>query len=101
MIKRLFLFFWVAVSVQGRDDADRRPKTRRDYLVEGLETTVPAFGAFEGDFYAGTISTDPADATAKQKEGGSLMFYYFEPTAPTHDDSLVLSRLFVRGRHVF
>ena len=80
--------------------------TKDDFLVKGLEAIVPAFGDFDGDLYAGTISTDPPhnhddddddDDDDKnnhhhhhQDEGGSFMFFFFDPRQPAISDSLVI-----------
>ena len=65
-------------------------KPSDDFLVEGLEEFVPAFGQFDGDFYSGIFSTDPPNTPEKDKEGGNLMFFLFAPDKPLFDDSLVI-----------
>lgn len=61
-------------------------KNKQDeYLVEGLEDVVPAFGSFEGKIYSGTISSQ-----SPPNDESYLMFFMFEPDNSTSPDALTI-----------
>ena len=67
-----------------------------DYLVEGLEETEPAFGAFQGDMYAGLIPIGDASSSSSSNSNnnnttrGELMFWLFAPHQPAVARSLTI-----------
>lgn len=65
--------------------------TLNDYLVRGLDKVEPAYQSFDGRMYAGLVPTEPpSNQESDASVSGKLMFWLFEPTAPTYDDTLVI-----------
>ena len=83
------LFLLPAVANSSRSHSSSKV-TSDDYLVEGIEEFIPAFSKFDGNFYSGTISTDPQEDSFQNAEGGSLMFFLFAPHKPVVTDSLIV-----------
>lgn len=70
-------------------------KPATDFLVTGLETVQPAYAQFEGDMYAGMMPVlEPHkpgdDESTHKKVVGEMMFWMFEPTTQSVDNTLVL-----------
>lgn len=63
-------------------------KTRADFEVKGLKDIEPAFESFQGEMYAGVLPI--AHPSTMKEDDGTYMFWLFEPTYPTVDDSLVI-----------
>ena len=66
-------------------EASLLPKAE-DLLVTGLEQIkgYEAFGKFNGHMYAGLLPMDNGNRT------GKIMFWLFEPTTQTFDNSMVM-----------
>jgi carboxypeptidase C (cathepsin A) len=73
--------------------------TKDDFLVRDLDKIEPVYKTFDGIMYAGLIPTTPfttlktnetTEKRKKKKKDGKLMFWLFEPIAPTYDNTLVI-----------
>jgi hypothetical protein len=97
-ITLFLLLFLLLLLHHGVDAAKSKTKPKRDdFLVQGLEKIVPAFGSFEGQMYAGPISTSlmsvrssSAHSEKTKTNRGALMFWLYETTKPKVKDSLVI-----------
>lgn len=79
-----------SIGVQARRSNGASIPKPKDYLVRGLEKIEPAFESFQGQMYAGLVSTQLYDEDNDDDDGGALMFWMFLPDEPAHDDSLTV-----------
>lgn len=77
-------FWWGAPVVQ----AKHVDKTKADFEVVGMEKIEPSFKSFDGEMYAGTLPI--AHPSNMKEDDGEYMFWLFEPTTSTADDSLII-----------
>jgi len=73
-----------SINDDGAQQRKLNKKTPDDYLVEGLDEIEPAYGEFEGNMYAGLVPIRNGDRF------GETMFWLFEPSTQSVNDTLVV-----------